>query len=71
MPVYEYVCQDCGHAFEALVFGSERPHCPTCEGARLEKQFSTFATSAEEAPRPVPGPCGSCGDPGGPGACAR
>lgn len=69
MPVYEYVCRGCGLAFEALVYGAERPRCPSCEGLQLEKQFSTFATGPEAPARPLPGPCGSCGDPRGPGAC--
>lgn len=71
MPIYEYVCAGCGHAFEALVYGSERPRCPECEGTKLEKQFSTFAARGDaEAERPAPGSCGSCGDPRGPGACS-
>ena len=40
MPIYEYLCAGCGHAFEALVYGSERPRCPECEGVELEKQLS-------------------------------
>lgn len=71
MPIYEYVCAGCGHAFEALVYGSDRPRCPECEGEELEKQFSSFA--AHGAMRPElspPGSCGTCGDPRGPGACS-
>jgi putative FmdB family regulatory protein len=71
MPIYEYVCSDCGHAFEALVYGSERPSCPECEGRELEKQFSTFAAPGESRlEQPAPGSCGTCGDPRGPGACS-
>lgn len=70
MPIYEYLCAGCGHAFEALVYGSERPRCPACEGTRLEKQLSTFAAPSGGETRPEPGGCGTCGDPRGPGACA-
>jgi len=71
MPVYEYVCGKCALAFEALVYGSERPSCPECASQELEKQFSAFAPRGETAPeRAAPGSCGSCGDPRGPGACA-
>jgi len=71
MPLYEYVCTRCQHAFEALVYGSERARCPRCESAELEKQFSAFAARGETQPeRSAPGACGSCGDPRGPGACA-
>jgi len=42
MPLFEYLCQACGHRFEALVIGNRQPRCPKCESERLEKQFSTF-----------------------------
>jgi len=70
MPIYEYICAGCGHAFEALVYGSERPRCPACEGEELEKQFSAFAAHGESRPETAPPACGTCGDPRGPGACA-
>ncbi len=41
MPLYEYVCHQCNHAFEALVFGAEGgATCPKCESAKVEKQPS-------------------------------
>jgi putative FmdB family regulatory protein len=73
MPIYEYACRSCGAAFEALVYGDERPACPSCAGKDLEKRFSAFAVggaaSGGSPRRDLPGPCGSCGDPRGPGAC--
>ena len=42
MPIYEYRCSGCQHAFEALVFGGKTPECPECGGTKLEKQFSVF-----------------------------
>jgi putative FmdB family regulatory protein len=72
MPIYEYVCRDCGERFERLVHGNATPSCPACEGARLDKQFSVFAVGARPtaASRPAPAACGTCGDPRGPGACS-
>lgn len=72
MPVYEYACKKCGHEFEELVFGSEKPGCPKCKSAQLEKKFSVFGTQGEEssAPEMAPPGCGRCGDPRGPGACS-
>lgn len=74
MPVFEYICRECGHRFEKLVRGSNAPDCPECHGRRLEKQLSVFAASVKSAgyaPRqPTPAPCGSCGDPRGPGSCS-
>jgi putative FmdB family regulatory protein len=73
MPVYEYVCRRCEHAFEELVLGDERPACPKCSSADLEKKFSVFAAGGESKAAEDfsgPGACGTCGDPRGPGACS-
>src|SRR6185437_17066495 len=41
MPMYEFRCEPCEHAFETLVrSSSEVPHCPKCKGTTLLKQFS-------------------------------
>ena len=73
MPLFEYLCKDCDHRFEALVYGSNQPACPSCHGKKLEQQLSVFAVGAAKAPvrsQPARGACGSCGDPRGPGACS-
>lgn len=72
MPIYEYRCESCGNAFEALVRGGVQPACPSCGATKAEKLLSVFATagaSADPAPAFAGGPCGGCGHPGGPGAC--
>jgi putative FmdB family regulatory protein len=73
MPIYEYLCQDCHHSFEALLYGEQKAECPKCHSRKLEPQLSTFAVSSKGSatPAPMSGPCGSCGDPAGPGACSR
>ena len=43
MPIYEYSCPTCDHEFELLVRGSEQPTCPSCQGAKLERQLSVPA----------------------------
>ena len=42
MPIYEYVCKECGHALEALQKLSEAPlrECPACEKDTLIKKIS-------------------------------
>lgn len=42
MPIYEYRCDDCGHAFEALQKISEDPlkDCPSCETGSVSKLIS-------------------------------
>lgn len=72
MPIFEYVCQECDHKFEAIVLGRQKPQCPKCESKRLEQQISKFAVSTDgsSASAEPAGPCGACGDPRGPGACS-
>ncbi len=73
MPIFEYICRDCGQHFERLVQGGVTPTCPSCSGAQLEKQLSVFAVStraASSSAMPMTGACGSCGDPRGPGSCS-
>lgn len=42
MPIYEYACEACGHAFEALQKVSDGPlkKCPECGKPRLKKLVS-------------------------------
>ncbi len=42
MPLYEYRCDACEHAFEALQKMSDEPliHCPACDEATLRKLVS-------------------------------
>lgn len=60
MPIFEYRCERCGHAFETLVTRSEAaPACPRCGGDRVAKQWSTFAVTSPGTGASNPGPCGS------------
>ncbi|HXK34033.1 MAG TPA: zinc ribbon domain-containing protein [Dehalococcoidia bacterium] len=73
MPLFEYACRSCAHAFEALVRAGETPECPACRSTDLERRLSVFAalSSGNGSPSDSPvGACGRCGDPRGPGACA-
>jgi putative FmdB family regulatory protein len=76
MPIFEYICQECQHEFEALVFGRDKAACPKCQSKRLSPQLSVFAVSAKGMATRSPSSsasgsaCGSCGDPRGPGACS-
>jgi putative FmdB family regulatory protein len=77
MPIFEYICQDCQHEFETLVFGRDKAKCPKCQSPKLSPQLSVFAMSTKGMPAKnsanasaAAGACGSCGDPRGPGACS-
>lgn len=72
MPIFEYLCKECDHEFEALVYGSQKAACPKCHSKNLAPKLSVFAVSAKGSSSAAPsaGRCGSCGDPRGPGACS-
>jgi len=63
MPIFEYRCPKCGHAFEKIALSSqqEKAECPQCGSKRAEKQFSAFSTGAGAAKssRPYCPPSGS------------
>ncbi|MEA3436907.1 MAG: zinc ribbon domain-containing protein [Thermodesulfobacteriota bacterium] len=40
MPIYEYHCKNCNHNFEYLVFGSEKPDCPSCSSKNVLRLMS-------------------------------
>jgi putative FmdB family regulatory protein len=47
MPIFEYVCDDCGTKFEKLVRGNQAPDkCPQCGQSHLTTALSTFAAHA-------------------------
>lgn len=45
MPTYDYVCDDCGHAFEEFQYFNEEvlKVCPKCEKSTLRRLFGTGA----------------------------
>ena len=50
MPIYEFVCSECGERFERLVdAGTERESCPQCGFAEAERVFSAIAAPAKLA----------------------
>jgi putative FmdB family regulatory protein len=71
MPIFEYLCEDCGNKFEKLVRrpGVDEVLCPTCgEGGHLEQQHSTFAAHSNARTsfegRMPSCPSGMCATPG-------
>jgi putative FmdB family regulatory protein len=47
MPIYEYVCRTCGHAFEQLIRTGDKATCPSCQNQDLERQLSMISVSSE------------------------
>ena len=67
MPLYEYICRDCGQPFEKMVRMSEldqAPVCPTCGSADTRKQISTFATRGVSTNSSVSAASSSCSSTG-------
>lgn len=45
MPLFEYVCEECGSTFEKLVRSSTTViQCPDCATEHVRKKISTFAS---------------------------
>jgi len=78
MPIYEYLCQDCGKTNEILLSkSSEEINCTHCGSKNIKKLFSAHSSMSGSARNNFPGVgdttcCGS--SPGeancaGPGSC--
>ena len=45
MPLFEYVCENCGCKFEKLIMSASRERqlrCPECNSAAVKKALSVF-----------------------------
>jgi putative FmdB family regulatory protein len=50
MPIYEYVCEDCGERYERIVMNKTTAiECPKCASARHTLQISVFAAHGNGA----------------------
>jgi len=65
MPIFEYICRDCGRAFERIVPRHDsETDCIHCNSQNIEKQLSVFAVAgpSESSADFSAGPgCGRCG----------
>ena len=46
MPIFEYICEECGEVFEMLVMSAsatKEVHCPNCMSDLVRKLISTFS----------------------------
>ncbi len=57
MPIFEFICTNCGATSEHLVFTSPEPvKCPQCQSPELRKLLSvTSSASGVKNPGRVPG----------------
>ncbi|MGB6470629.1 MAG: zinc ribbon domain-containing protein [Candidatus Acidiferrales bacterium] len=50
MPIYEYVCDDCGERYERIVMNQKQAvTCPKCASAKHTIQLSVFAARSSGA----------------------
>jgi len=76
MPIYEYICEDCGSSYERIVLSqAQAVSCPKCASSRRTLQLSVFSAqtksngagaSASDAGGSTGGSC-ACGA----GGCGR
>lgn len=63
VPIYDYTCGACGHAFEYLArtLSDQPAECPECKAVKPSKQLSTFSVAvnagAPEMPACATGGC--------------
>ena len=78
MPIFDYICLDCGKQSEVLIaYSEDEPECKDCGSTNLKKMMSTPSSLTGTSGPGIPGPgdtacCGSnptsagCA---GPGSC--
>ena len=52
MPIYEFICRQCGQEFEKIVFVSDEGKtfsCPSCGNRKTEKLMSGFSCGKRSA----------------------
>lgn len=68
MPIYEYVCSECGERFEKFVrsmSAQSEASCPKCGSANTRKVISRFGISASGAGSGTASADTSCAPTGG------
>ncbi len=74
MPLFDFLCLDCGRVSEMLLIGSsEEPGCPVCGSKHLKRMLSAPSSLSGVAQHSLPGSkdTGCCGSAPGQGAgCA-
>jgi len=49
MPIYEYVCEQCGSRFEELLgSGAGQPACPDCRSTRTRRLLSSVSPPSRQ-----------------------
>lgn len=63
MPIYSYICRDCGNKFD-LLFGvvskAEKKACKKCGSRNIEKSFASFGVNVSQDKKQSSPSCLSC-----------
>ena len=73
MPIYDYLCKDCGSTCEVLVTGSEENlQCTACGSRKLKKLLSAHSSysGGKAGAMPGSGDTACCGSSPGHAGCA-
>ncbi len=73
MPMYDFYCSDCRERFEVFTSYAASAggvSCPSCQGSRVRKLFSVFATSGRGSGASADGFGDYAEDSGSGGGCA-
>jgi putative FmdB family regulatory protein len=73
MPIFDYLCLDCGKTSEILVSGSQAAvECSDCGSGNLKKLLSAHSSLSGPSGHSMPGPgdTACCGSSPGHGGCA-
>ena len=71
MPIYEYLCTECGEKIEVKASVAEKERglkvtCPKCGSKKMAQVFGSFSTFSSSKGRSNPPICGPMA---GPGCC--
>ncbi|MEW6556802.1 MAG: zinc ribbon domain-containing protein [Elusimicrobiota bacterium] len=63
MPLYTYICKDCGESFELLVginANREELKCEKCNSKNIQRTFASFNTGSRSSSPTPTCPTGTC-----------
>ena len=63
MPLYTYICKECGETFELLVgvtSEKKKPECKTCKSRNIERIIGKFSVGKSQGGSGSSCPSGTC-----------
>lgn len=62
MPIFDFLCNECGHTFDMLIKNDEKEkvQCPQCQSKDVKQQLSTFYTGDKMTAKTYGPTCENC-----------